>query len=274
MKKRYTIPAGIIIIALLFSVATVSALEDTSPDASGNVSVPDDIAPYQGPIGADSPLFGLKLAMENLDETFTFNDTQRVEKQVDHAQTRIAEIRQELELNRTVYAERALEEYGQKMNLTEGSLARFGQNASGLLHAQEMITWHQSVLARLFPRFPNSSGLAHAYNDSQVLEQKFGEKTRMRFDRYAGKNNRTVLKAVNLEIRDKNHAGADTPAPNGTKAQGRNETSYRSNDKTDMIQVNGTVTNSHQGGNDTPSETSPSRDDKGSSKDQGKKGRN
>jgi len=212
--------------------------------------------------------------MENLDETFTFNDTQRVEKQVDHAQTRIAEIRQELELNRTVYAERALEEYGQKMNLTEGSLARFGQNASGLLHAQEMITWHQSVLARLFPRFPNSSGLARAYNDSQVLEQKFGEKTRMRFDRYAGKNNRTVLKAVNLEIRDKNHAGADTPAPTGTMAQGRNETSYRSNDRTDIVQVNGTVTNSHQGGNDTPSETSPSRDDKGSSKDQGKKGRN
>ena len=36
--------------------------------------------------------------MEDLDETFTFNDTQRVEKRIDHARLRIAEVKRELSL--------------------------------------------------------------------------------------------------------------------------------------------------------------------------------
>ena len=116
--------------------------------------VSGDIRPFEGPIGADNPLHGLKVAMEDLDETFTFNDTRRVEKQVDHAQLRIAEFRRELELNRTDSADRVLDLYWQKLNRTERSLAAFGSDEPGLLHAQEMIALHQTVLASLLA-FPS-----------------------------------------------------------------------------------------------------------------------
>jgi hypothetical protein len=263
MKKRHLILAGIIIIALLCSAGTVAAQGDNSTAAQGIVSVSDDIAPYNGPIGADSPLFGLKVAMENLDETFTFNDTQRVEKQVDHAQTRIAEVRRELGLNRTGYAEQALELYWQKLNQTEVSLTFFKSNATGLLHAQEQITRDQTVLDNLLFLYPNSTGLARANKNSMVLEQKFGEKTQMRFDRFVEKNNKTILKAVNREIRKQNHSGEDNTTSVETVAQGRNETRDRIKDNKEDIQVNATVITRYP----TP------REDEGSSKDQGKNGR-
>ena len=240
MKNRHIIFAGIGIIALLCCAGTVAALEGNPAAVQGTDSFSADIAPYTGTIGSDSPLYGLKVAMEDLDETFTFNDTQRLEKQVDHAQTRISEVRRELELNKTGYAERALEQYRQKLNLTETSLTRLRSNATGLLHAQEMIAAHQAVLADLLPLYPNSTGLARAYNNSLAVEQKFGEKTQMRFDRFAGKDNKTFLKAVKLEIRKQNPAGGDTTAPAGTMAQAGNETRDRIKDKQDDPTVNTT----------------------------------
>jgi len=272
MKNRHIILAGIIIIALLCSAGTVAALEDTTADAPNTDVVSDDIAPYHGPIGADSPLFGLKVAMEDLDETFTFNDTQRVEKQIDHARLRIAEVRRELELNRTKNAERALEMYWQKLNLTEGTLTRFGQNETGLLHAQEMIVRHQTVLANLLFLYPDSTNLAHAYNNNLELEQKFGEKTQMRFDRFVEKNNKTILKAVKLEIRNQNRAGEETTTSVQTMEQDRNETRDRIKDKKDGIMVNATIATQNQDRNDSPPITKKQQEDRGSSQDQGKGG--
>ena len=82
---------------------------------------------------------------------------------LDHGRLRIAEVRQELQLNRPDIAERALEQYKQKLNLTEGSLRPITTNATGLLHAQEMITRHQEVLAGLVLQYPNNTGLVRAY---------------------------------------------------------------------------------------------------------------
>jgi hypothetical protein len=263
MKNRNIILAGIIIIVLLCSGGTVTATGNNSTAAQGIDSVSDTIAPYNGPIGPDSPLFGLKVAMENLDETFTFNDTQRVEKQVDHAQTRIAEVCKELGLNQTGFAEQALELYGQKLNQTEATLPLFKSNATGLLHAQEMIAGHQTVLADLLSRYPDSKGLSRAYNNSRDLEQKFGEKTQMRFDRVVEKNNKTSFRAVKWEFGKQNNADEGNPPSVETVAQGRNATHDHIKDKKDTIPDNPMVATVH------PTVT----DDKGSSNDQGKKGR-
>ena len=122
MKNMHIILGGILVIALLCNVGPVAALNENSAGTLGTGDISDDIAPYNGTISPDSPVYGLKLAMEDLDETFTFNDTQRVEKRLDHAQLRIAEVRRELDLNRTTTAERALEMYRLKLNLMEGSL--------------------------------------------------------------------------------------------------------------------------------------------------------
>ena len=110
MRKIYGIVGGMILLAIICSIGTAAA-QESSTDTRGMDFVQDDIKPFEGSIGADNPLHGLKIAMENLDETFTFNDTQRLEKQVDHAQLRLAEFRRELELNRTDSAERVLELY-------------------------------------------------------------------------------------------------------------------------------------------------------------------
>jgi hypothetical protein len=246
MKDTQIILAGILVIALLCSVGTVAALDNNATGAQGADDVSDDIAPYNGPIGADSPLYGLKIAMEDLDETFTFNDTQRVEKRLDHGRLRIAEVRRELQRNRTDTAERALEMYRLKLNLTEGSLTPFASNAPGLLHAQEMITKHKEVLASLVLQYPNNTGLTRAYNNNLLLELKFENKTEMRFARFIEKNNKTVLKAVRLETRKQNHGNDDNPAAVETMEQDRK--------------------------GDAPSGTISPQDDRGSSGDQGKKG--
>ena len=220
------------------------------------------------------PLHGLKLAMEDLDETFTFNDTLRVEKRLDHAQLRIAEVRQELDLNRTPAAERALEQYRQKLNLTERSLTPFGSNATGLLHAQEMVNRHQTVLASLLLRHPDNSGLARAYNNSLLLEQKFGEKTEMRFTRVTEKNNKTVFRAVKREIGNQDRSRIDTTAP--ARPAGRDKDTIREKikDQKDLTGADATITPQTGSGNDTLATTNITREEKGSSQNKGKNGQN
>jgi hypothetical protein len=196
-----------VVLALLFTIGTAAAQADNTTGQQVT-EISDDIEPYNGPFGPDSALYGLKISMENLDEVFTFNESERVEKQLNHAKLRIAEVRRELEANRAGSAERALELYWQKINQTEMSVAPFPRNATGLLHAQEMITKHQFVLSSLLLSHPNNTGLARAYNNSLALEQKFEQKTETRFERSLGKDNRTILKAVRLEAEEENRAGA------------------------------------------------------------------
>jgi hypothetical protein len=195
------------VLALFCTIGIAAAQADTTTDAQV-IEVSDDIAPYNGPIGAGNPLYGLKIAMEDLDETFTFNESQRMEKQLNHARLRIAEVRRELEINRTDTAQQVLELYLQKMNLTENSMVTYRSNATGLLHAQEMITKHQFVLEKLLLSHPNNTGLMRAYNNSLALEQKFEKKTEIRLERIIEKNNKTILKAVRLEIKERDRVGA------------------------------------------------------------------
>jgi hypothetical protein len=195
------------VLALFCIIGIAAAQADTTTDAQV-IEVSDDIAPYNGPIGAGNPLYGLKIAMEDLDETFTFNESQRMEKQLNHARLRIAEVRRELEINRTDTAQQVLELYLQKMNLTENSMVTYRSNATGLLHAQEMITKHQFVLEKLLLSHPNNTGLMRAYNNSLALEQKFEKKTAVRLERIMEKDNKTILKAVRLEIKERDRVGA------------------------------------------------------------------
>lgn len=181
---------------------TVPVTQDT-PGIAGA----DDIPPYDGPIGADSPLYGLKLALEDLDESFTTNETERVDKQMDHARRRLSEIRHEFANNRTDSAQQALDQYWQKVNLTKVSLLYFGSNQTGLVHAQEMHEKHQMVLEDLMLSHPNNTGLARAYNNSLILEAKFEEKTQVRFEKIMKRSNQTLIRAYRIESRHENRTG-------------------------------------------------------------------
>jgi hypothetical protein len=207
-----TIP-GICTVLVLFGLFSLCSIATAQENTSGTV-LTDDIQPYTGPIGPDNPLYGLKIALENMDESFTANETERVDKQMDHARLRLSEVRRSLELNESDSAEQALNNYWMKMNLTNMTISRWGSNATGLLHAQEMIVKHQFVLERLLETHPNNTGLQRAYNNSLRLEEKFGEKTMIWFNRTVEKNNETILKAIHLE--QKGHDRNGWPDVNAT----------------------------------------------------------
>jgi hypothetical protein len=273
MKNIQLVLAGIVVIALLCSVGTVTALDDNSTGSQGSEGVSDTTGPYTGPIGADSPLYDLKIAMENLDETFTFNDSQRVEKQIDHGNVRIAEVQRELQLNRPETAERALAQYKQKLNLTEGSLVPFSTNTTMLLHAQEMITRHQEVLASLILKYPNDTGLIRAYDNSRSLELKFEDKTEMRFTSSFEKDNKTVYKAVRLLIQNQNYNNNNNANDAKNTEQEKNQEQEKITEEKDEKGANITVTAQNIRRADTPSGSESHGNDSKASQDQDKKGR-
>jgi hypothetical protein len=219
--------AGLLVLGLL-SLCGMAAAQDGNADTSGTL-ITDDIQPYNGPIGADSPLYGLKLALEDMDESFTSNETERVDKQMDHARLRLAEVRRSLDLNQGDSAEQALNNYWLKMNLTNATISRWGSNATGLLHAQEMIMKHQFVLENLLQTHPNNTGLQRAYSNSLRLEDRFAEKTAIKYERSIGKNNQTILKAIRIEQKERDRKG--WPDANATVTQSDDRQKGQEKDK-------------------------------------------
>jgi len=213
MKARYGILAGILPLIISICGTAVQAADTGS----------DDIAPYTGRVGADSPLYGLKIAWEDLDETFTANDTERIEKQMIHARLRLSEVKREFAENRPESAQAALDQYWQKVNLTEMQLGWSGYNATGILHAQEMHAKHQLVLKDLLLAHPNNTGLMRAYNNSLLLGEKFEEKTRARFGKIVEADNKTIQKAYRIEIQNEHRDGNGTADGDEIREQARKE---------------------------------------------------
>lgn len=202
MRKNIGWIAGIFVCALFCITGTAFAQEDTGA-VTGEFVIIDDVAPYEGAIGPASPLYGLKIAFEDLDESFMTNETGRFNMQINTSRLRLSEVRRELLRNNTDAANRALDLYTQKTTMTRLRLQNYSvANATGLLHAQEMILNHQLVLENLLETHPGNQGLMRAYNNSLSLEQKFQEKTQTRFERVMQKNNATMAKAVRLEVRE------------------------------------------------------------------------
>ena len=199
MKTRYGILFSLVTLALLSGVGIAAAAATTSTGTQ--IASTDTIASENGSIGPGNSLYGLRIAFENLDESFTFNQSERLAKEIGHANLRLGELKQELALNRTATAEIALEQYRQKLNQTEETLAPFSRNGTGpgfasnetgLLHAQEMIAKHQQVLEALLQSHPGNQGLARAYNNSVALEQKFALKIATRHQ-YQGEDDNSTF---------------------------------------------------------------------------------
>jgi hypothetical protein len=183
MKTSIGILYSLVALALLGGVGIAAADEAAVPGSQAVTA--DSIAPYTGPIGPDNSLYGLKIAFENLDESFTFNQSEKLAKQINHTGTRLAELKKELAENRTDAAAIALDEYWHKINQTEETLEPLppGTNqtrpevtGTGLQNAEDQIAKHQQVLEDLMQSHPGNTGLARAYNNSVKLEEKFAEK--------------------------------------------------------------------------------------------------
>ena len=201
MKTGAGILLGLVVLGLLCGITAAA----DNATGTQDMQFVGDIPAYNGSIGAGSPLYGLRIAFENLDDSFTFNQSERLAKDAGQADLRLAELKSALAENSTGAADRALDQYGQNLNQTERTLAGFTRNGSGtapgdpdLVNAQDLLARHQVVLEDLLAMHAGYPGLERAYNTSGQLEQKLEQMTRTRFERVRDAGNRTWLRAEPL----------------------------------------------------------------------------
>ncbi len=174
--------SGTILLSLAFTINIGTAQFDYLADNTTEEKF-EDIAPYEGSIGPGSALYGLRIAFENFGEIFTFNESERIEKQIEHARSRIAEAKSELRSNKGDYANIAIERYREKIQAVDDSVSKTTRNVSELFGAQRKIIRHQFVLERLLDDFPDNKELMRALDNSSQLEEKFESRTDRRFNR-------------------------------------------------------------------------------------------
>lgn len=157
-------------ILLIFSFSTGNAI------AKDN-SIIEDIPPYDGGIGPGNPLYGLKIVIENMGEIFTFNESTKLEIELEHARNRIAEAKSELRKRNDDAANIAMDNFIEKIQAVDDRITGMDRNNKGLLMAQNETVKHRFVLEHLLEDHPNSTGLRRAFNNSLRLEDKFESKT-------------------------------------------------------------------------------------------------
>jgi hypothetical protein len=172
--------------------------------ATATPEAEDDETEDDSLIGPGNALYGLKIAFENIGEVFTFNASEKLGKQVSHARKRIAEARAALKRNDTEAANKALAEYGAKINDVNGSMSKLSDKDTGLINEQQMILKHQLILENLSISHVNSSGLQRAYNNSKNLQNKFASKTHEKLDLNSTKENQEMPKVdkIGMSIKD------------------------------------------------------------------------
>ncbi|MDI6885439.1 MAG: DUF5667 domain-containing protein [archaeon] len=109
----------------------------------------EDVTPYQGRFGPDSPLYGLKIAFENIDEAVSLSADAKLGKQVAYAEERIAEAKAMIEKGKSEAAEKAMEGYTAKAAAIDATATRPGVTEEKLQHAQQMLSKHKAVLQGL-----------------------------------------------------------------------------------------------------------------------------
>jgi len=211
-----TLEIGIIVLVLVWSAGAAVSADNVTPVPTltpSDIVITDNITPYFGPLGPDSPLYGLKLAWENLDEAFTFNTSEKVTKEMQHADLRIAEAKGLLLMNRSADAGRALDAYSEKMNLTAIDLSLIPNRTAGLAEAYQQHVMHELALRDLIQENPNSTALWRAYNQTLDLEGKFAEKSDQRIDKLDQRLNRMTIRVERFTNRTPEQAGNGRPAP-------------------------------------------------------------
>jgi hypothetical protein len=191
------------------STATLTATAIANTTIAGTDDE-NNIEADEGLIGPGNALYGLKIAFENIGETFTFNESEKLGKQVANARHRIAEARAELKKNNTEAAEKALAEYRAKLNSVNETMSKLSDNDTGLINAQQMIAKHQVILEQLLASHPNSTGLQRAYNNSVELKRKFESKVEQRLDSNTTKGHQEIAKAEKTGVSVKNETN-ETP---------------------------------------------------------------
>lgn len=198
MNVRRILKVGMILLVLGFvlNIIGIASASDSTED------IVDDIEDYNGSVGPENALYGLKLAFENIDESFTWNASEKLGKKVSHSRLRISEAKAELRKKNIEAAEKAFEHYREKVRETEESISEISGNDSGIFNAQKMIEKHQYVLEQLLESNSNNTGLQNAYNRSLELKDKFEQKTERKIERIRTSEGKHILREKKKEKED------------------------------------------------------------------------
>ncbi len=134
----------------------------------------EDVPPYPGGFGPDSPLYGLKIAFENIDEAVSRSADAKLDKQVAHAEGRIAEAKAMIEKSKPEAAEKAMVGYTAKAAAINATATKPDVTEEGLQHARQMIRKHERVLHGLIddPNMPEQAkfALQRALENSKAVD--------------------------------------------------------------------------------------------------------
>jgi len=220
MRIRNITLAGMILLVLAFTTGTGVADSQTTATASDtvnqiNLTDNEEIEPHEGLIGPRNPLYGFMMALDRLNEGFTFNKSEKIKKQMDHAKMRLSEAMDRFEKNDTDAAEIALEQYKIKVEEVNKSVSESNDVDSGLANALKNIGKHQKVIERLRASHPGNKGLERAYSNSLELNRKFAQKIQQKEARKDDEQEREVLQET-VKIQAK-ITGNDTHVEVGLK---------------------------------------------------------
>ena len=196
MRTRWNVLILLGALGFLCSAGTPVAADSSGGTYAAQVI---NIPQNTGTLSPDNPLYGFKIALENFDESFTFNQSERLEKEINHTDLRLSELQSALADNNTEAINRTLDLYWQKYNQTENTLDQLAFNGTlnitapndtsriqnpprvtGLENALNNLNRHQEIFQNLTQKYPDNRGLARAYNTSLEREQRFEEKIQER----------------------------------------------------------------------------------------------
>jgi len=135
-KMREKVIAIGVLVMLVMTFTLVSAAQE-------------DVSPYPGWFCPDSPLYGLKIALENIDEAVSHSADAKLDKQVAYAEERIAEAKAMIEKGKPEAAEKAMDGYTAKVAAIDATATKPNVTEKGLQHAQQMLSKHEAVLQGL-----------------------------------------------------------------------------------------------------------------------------
>lgn len=191
MRLKNITMAGMILLVMAFTVGMAGATENGTANETPTVNVtgtptetltatptaePEDDESDTGIFGPGHLLYRLQIAFENMDETFTYNSSEKLGKQVSHARHRINEYRKALKQNDMEAAEKALTQYEEKMNGVNASISELSDTDNSYNNAKQEILKHQFILENLSISHPDNKGLQRAYKNSKNLEEKIRSK--------------------------------------------------------------------------------------------------
>ncbi len=190
MRLRNITMVGLLVLA--FTVGMAGAIENGTANETPTVNVTgtqteiltatptpepdDDEESDTGIFGPGHLLYRLEIAFENMDETFTFNSSEKLGKQVSHARHRINEYRKALKQNDMEAADKALAQYEEKMNGLNDSMSGLSDEEIGYINVKQMMLKHQFILENLSISHPDNKGLQRAYKNSKNREEKLRSK--------------------------------------------------------------------------------------------------